>query len=69
MFFFCFRFKNLHFQDPENCQKTIGKIKKLLMPIQNEQFVEIGLNTSSELSTSNNKSFDLWSYHTTIASL
>ncbi|KAF0713571.1 zinc finger BED domain-containing protein 4-like [Aphis craccivora] len=63
------RFKNLHFQDPENCQKTIGKIKKLLLAIQNEQFVEIGPNTSSELSTSNNKSFDLWSYHTIIASL
>jgi len=39
------------------------------MAIQNEQSVEIKPTTSSEMSTSNNKSFDLWYYHITLASV
>lgn len=68
-FLFCFRFKNLHFQDTIKCQKTIGKIKNLLTNRQNESSVEVEPSTGSQLSTSNNQSFDLWSYHTTVASL
>jgi len=39
------------------------------MALQNEQSVEIEPTASSEMSTSNNQSFDLWSYHTTVTSL
>lgn len=68
-FFFCFRFKNLHFEDPVNCQKAIGKIKRLLIVVQNEHSVEIEPTTSSEMTPLNKQSFDLWSYHKTVASL
>ncbi|CAI6359015.1 unnamed protein product [Macrosiphum euphorbiae] len=62
--------RNLHFQDPVNCLRAIGKIKRLLIGLQNEQSaVETEPTTSSQLSISNNQSFDLWSYHKTVASL
>lgn len=64
---FYFRFKNLYFQDPVKGQISIGKIKRLLMVNQNVQSVEPV--TINETNISNNESFDLWSYHTSVVSI
>lgn len=69
LFFFLLQIQKSSLPRPYKLPKTIGKIKRLLIGLQNEQSVEIETTTSSESSISNNQSFDLWSYHTTVASL
>lgn len=70
--FIILRFKNLHFCDPVRCHQANQKIKNIL--IQNSQSDESGeiiddsFNLSESMYQQGDGKFDIWAYHTSMAS-
>lgn len=67
-YFDYFRFKNLHFKDPVRCQRAIDILKQILILKENsENVASTEPHTNNLTANKPSDSFDLWSYHTSVA--